>query len=499
MNHFPWLTAIVLFPISAGLLIPFFHFGGNKTVRWYTLGVCLLEFLLITYIFCYQYRFNNNYIQLKEDYDWINFMGFHWRLGIDGFSIGLILLTGFITTLAALAAWPVTRNPQLFHFLILAMYSGQIGLFASQDILLFFFMWELELVPIYLLLIIWGGKRRLYAATKFILYTAGSSIFILIGALIMGFYESGVPTFDFKMLIDKTYPIELEVLIYLSFLIAYAVKLPILPFHTWLPDTHGEAHYSTCMLLAGILLKMGGYGLIRINMQLLPHAHSLFGPWLVGIGAIQIVYAAFTSISQRNLKRRIAYSSVSHMGFVLIGIGSLTNIGLNGAFLQMISHGLIGASLFFLAGISYDRTRISFMDRMGGMGTTMPKIFALFTGSLMASMALPGMSGFTAELMIFFGIINNMTYSIVFKVLIVIIQAIGTFLTPIYLLSILRQMFYGYKSFEISIPYFKDAGPREIFVSICLFLPVIGIGIYPRFVSFIWSNETNYLLLQGFS
>jgi NAD(P)H-quinone oxidoreductase subunit 4 len=268
-------------------------------------------------------------------------MDFHWRLGVDGFSIGLILLTGFITTLAVLAAWPVTRNPRLFYFLMLAMYSGQIGLFASQDILLFFFMWELELLPVYLLLIIWGGKRRFYAATKFILYTAGSSIFILIGALIMAFYESNISTFDFRTLIHKSYPLELEIIIYLSFSIAYAVKLPIIPFHTWLPDTHGEAHYSTCMLLAGILLKMGGYGLVRINMELLPHAHSLFAPWLVSIGAIQIVYGALTSLSQRNLKRRIAYSSVSHMGFVLIGIGSLTNIGLNGAILQMISHGLI--------------------------------------------------------------------------------------------------------------------------------------------------------------
>nr|YP_004376556.1 NADH-plastoquinone oxidoreductase subunit 4 [Ptilidium ciliare var. pulcherrimum]ADK89650.1 NADH-plastoquinone oxidoreductase subunit 4 [Ptilidium ciliare var. pulcherrimum] len=499
MNHFPWLTIIVLFPISAGLLIPFFSSQGNRTIRWYTLGVCLLEFLLITYIFCYHYQFNNNNIQLKEDYNWINFMDFHWRLGIDGFSIGLILLTGFVTTLATLAAWPVTRNPELFYFLMLAMYSGQIGLFASQDILLFFFMWELELLPIYLLLIIWGGKRRLYAATKFILYTASSSIFILVGALIMGFHESNSSIFDFQSLISKTYPLELEVIIYSSFLIAYAVKLPILPFHTWLPDTHGEAHYSTCMLLAGILLKSGGYGLVRINMELLPHAHYLFAPWLVSVGAFQIVYSALTSLSQRNLKRRIAYSSVSHMGFVLIGIGSITNIGLNGAILQMISHGLIGTSLFFLSGISYDRTRTLFLHEMGGIATKMPKIFALFTSFSMASLALPGTSGFAGELMIFLGIVDNPNYSFVFRMTIIAIQAIGIILTPIYLLSMLRQMFYGYKLSNISITYLMDAGPREIFISICLFIPIIGIGIYPNFVLFIWDNKTDSLLLQTFS
>nr|YP_009943784.1 NADH-plastoquinone oxidoreductase subunit 4 [Douinia plicata]QOD95544.1 NADH-plastoquinone oxidoreductase subunit 4 [Douinia plicata] len=499
MNHYPRLTIIVIFPILAGLLIPFLSSEGNKIIRWYALGVCLLEFLLIIYIFCYQYEFNDNSIQLKEDYNWINFMDFHWRLGIDGFSIGLILLTGFITTLASLAAWPVTRNPRLFYFLMLSMYSGQIGLFASQDILLFFSMWELELLPIYLLLIVWGGKRRLYAATKFILYTAGSSIFIPIGALIIAFYKSNSSTFDFQVLIGKTYPLELEVIIYLSFLLAYAVKLPIVPFHTWLPDTHGEAHYSTCMLLAGILLKMGGYGLVRINMELLPHAHSLFAPWLVGAGAIQIVYGALTSLSQRNLKRRIAYSSVSHMGFVPIGIGSLTNIGLNGAILQMISHGLIGASLFFLSGISYERTRTLLLDQMGGIASSMPKIFTLFTGSSIASLALPGTSGFAAELMIFIGVVDNDDYSFLFKTIILVIQGIGIILTPIYLLSMLRQMFYGYKSSELSITYFKDAVPREIFISIFLFLPIIGIGIYPNFVLSIWDNKTDLLLSQRFS
>jgi NAD(P)H-quinone oxidoreductase subunit 4 len=249
MSNFPWLTTIVFLPISAGLVIPLFPSKGNNYIRWYTLGICLLEFLLITYVFCYQFKFNNQFIQLKEDYNWINFLDFHWRVGIDGLSIGLILLTGFITTLATLAAWPVTRNPRLFYFLMLAMYSGQVGLFASQDILLFFFMWELELIPVYLLLCIWGGKRRLYAATKFILYTAGGSIFILMGALTMGFYGSNQLTLDLQNLSTKSYPIELEIILYLGFFIAYAVKLPIFPLHTWLPDTHGEAHYSTCMLL----------------------------------------------------------------------------------------------------------------------------------------------------------------------------------------------------------------------------------------------------------
>lgn len=502
MNNYPWLTMIVLLPIFAGLLIPFTpsHKKGNNFIRWYTLGVCLLEFILITHIFCYHFDIENSSIQLKEDYNWINLIDFHWRLGIDGLSIGLILLTGFITTLAIPAAWPVTRSPRLFNSLMLAMYSGQVGLFASQDILLFFLMWELELIPVYLLISMWGGKKRLYAATKFILYTAVGSIPLLIGALTIGTYGSDAPTLDFQNSIHRSYPIALEIVLYLTFFITYAVKLPIFPLHTWLPDTHGEAHYSTCMLLAGILLKMGGYGLIRINMELLSHAHSIFAPYLVVVGASQIVYAALISLSQRNLKRRIAYSSISHMGFILIGIGSVTNIGLNGAILQMISHGLIGAALFSLAGASYDRTRTLFLDRMEGVGTSMPKTFVLFSSFSMASLALPGMSGFVAELMVFLGVVSSKNYSIVFKTIVTIMEAIGIILTPTYLLSMLRQMFYGYdnKVFKTSVYYIVDSGPREFYILICLLLPTIAIGLYPNLLLSLCNNKVEFILSHNY-
>nr|AKI29313.1 NADH-plastoquinone oxidoreductase subunit 4 [Selaginella uncinata] len=486
-SNYPWLTIIVLLPVLAGLLIPLLPspHGGNKIVRWYTLGICLLELLLITYILCYHFEFNSPFVRLREDYDWINFPSdFHWRLGIDGLSMGLILLTGFVTASATLAAWPVTRSPRLFHFLMLAMYSGQVGLFASQDILLFFLVWELELIPVYLLLCLWGGKRRLYAATKFILYTAGGSIFLLAGAITMGLYVPGEPALDFRVLADRSYPAALEMVLYLSFLMAYAVKLPILPLHAWLPDTHGEAHYSTCMLLAGVLLKMGGYGLIRINMELLPRAHSVLAPGLAVVGAIQIVCAALISLNQRSVKRRIAYSSVSHMGFVLIGIGSITEIGLEGAILQMISHGLIGAALFFIGGTSCDRMQTPFLGRMGGIAILMPRIFIMLSSFSIASSALPGMSGFAAELMVFLGVVGDKNCSYDLKIIVLVTGAIGVILTPIYLLSMLRQMFYGHSGVSTApmVPRAMDFGPREIFISICLLLPVIGIGLYPNLV-----------------
>nr|WBU95091.1 NADH-plastoquinone oxidoreductase subunit 4 [Cryptolepis sinensis] len=499
MNFFPWLTIIVVLPISAGSLIFFLPHRGNKVVRWYTICICILELLLTVYTFCYHFQPDDPLIQLLEDYKWIRFFDFHWRLGIDGLSIGPILLTGFITTLATLSAWPVTRDSRLFHFLMLAMYSGQIGSFSSRNLLLFFLMWELELIPVYLLLSMWGGKKRLYSATKFILYTAGGSIFLLLGVLGIGLYGSNEPTLNFETSANQSYPAVLEIIFYIGFFIAFAVKSPIIPLHTWLPDTHGEAHYSTCMLLAGILLKMGAYGLARINIELLSHAHYLFSPWLVIVGAIQIIYAASTSLGQRNLKKRIAYSSVSHMGFLIIGIGSITDTGLNGALLQIISHGFIGAALFFLAGTTYDRTRLLYLDEMGGIAITMPKIFTMFSSFAMASLALPGMSGFVAELIVFFGIITSHKYFLMPKILITFVMAIGMILTPIYSLSMSRQMFYGYKLFNVPNSYFFDSGPRELFLSISLFLPVLGIGMYPDFVLSLSVDKVEVILSNSFS
>ena len=499
MNNFPWLTLIVVFPISAGSLILFLPHRGNKVIRWYTLFICITELLITTYAFSYHFQLDDPLLQLTENYNWIHFFYFYWRLGIDGISIGPVLLTGFITTLATLAAWPVTRDSRLFHFLMLAMYSGQIGPFSSQDLLLFFIMWELELIPVYLLLSMWGGRKRLYSATKFILYTAGGSVFLLMGVLGIGLYGSNEPTLNFETSANQSYPVALEIIFYIGFLIAFAVKSPIIPLHTWLPDTHGEAHYSTCMLLAGILLKMGAYGLIRINMELLPHAHSIVSPWLMIIGTIQIIYAASTSLGQRNLKKRIAYSSVSHMGFIIIGIGSLSDTGLNGSILQIISHGFIGAALFFLAGTSYDRIRLVYLDEMGGMAIAIPKIFTTFSIFSMASLALPGMSGFVAELIVFFGILTSQKYLLMTKILITFIMAIGMILTPIYSLSMLRQMFYGYKLFNNDPnSSFFDSGPRELFVSTSILLPVIGIGIYPDFVFALSVDKVEAILSNFF-
>ncbi|MFZ4640429.1 MAG: NAD(P)H-quinone oxidoreductase subunit 4 [Nodosilinea sp.] len=496
LETFPWLTTIILLPLLASLAIPFLPDENGKTVRWYALIVGLIDFVLIVVAFSLNYDFSQSGLQLVETYTWVPQLDLKWSLGVDGLSMPLVLLTGFITTLATLAAWPVTLKPKLFYFLLLAMYSGQIGVFAVQDLLLFFLFWELELIPVYLLLSIWGGKKRLYAATKFILYTAGGSLFILVAALAMAFYGDTV-SFDMGLLAQKVYPLRLQILLYLAFLVAYAVKLPIIPLHTWLPDAHGEATAPVHMLLAGILLKMGGYALIRMNFAMLPDAHAYFAPILVILGCVNIVYAALTSFAQRNLKRKIAYSSISHMGFVLIGIASFTNLGLSGAMLQMVSHGLIGASLFFLVGATYDRTHTLILEEMGGVGKKMPKIFAMFTACSLASLALPGMSGFVAELMVFVGFATSDAYSFTFRLIAVLFMAIGVILTPVYLLSMLREIFYGPENKAlVEHEVLVDAEPREVFIIACLLVPIIGFGFYPKLLTQIYDATTQHLNIR---
>ncbi len=482
-TSFPWLSTIIMLPLAAALFIPIIPDKDGRTVRWYALGVGLADFALSLYALWKHYDFSEAGYQLSESVTWLPQLGVNWSLAIDGLSMPLVVLTGLVTTLSILAGWQVKEKPRLFYFLMLVMYSAQIGVFCAQDLIQFFLIWELELVPVYLLIAIWGGPKRRYAATKFILYTAGASIFILIAALSMAFYGGGALTFDLTQLGLKDYSLGFELLMYAGLLIAYGVKLSVFPLHTWLPDAHGEASAPVSMILAGVLLKMGGYALIRMNVEMLPNAHAYFAPVLAVLGVVNIVYGALASFAQRNLKRRMAYSSISHMGFVLLGVASFTDLGMSGAMLQMVSHGLIASVMFFLAGVTYDRTHTLNMDEMGGLGKKMPSTFALFTIASMASLALPGMSGFVGELMVFLGFANSEIYSTSFKTIIVFLAAVGLIITPMYLLSMLREMFYGKEGKAVEGKVFLDMKPRELFIAASLMLPIIGIGFYPKLIT----------------
>ena len=489
LDTLPWLTILIALPALAVGLIPLLPDREGKVVRWYALGIGLLEFALTIWVFWQHYDFASASFQLSEQYPWVPQIGLSWAVTVDGLSVPLIVLTGFINTLAIFASWNVTQKPKLFYSLMLLLYSAQIGVFAAQDLLLFFILWEIELVPVYLLISIWGGPRRFYAATKFILYTALGSIFILVAGLAMAFYGDTV-TFDMALLGQKHYPLAFEICSYVALLIAFGVKLPIFPFHTWLPDAHGEASAPVSMILAGVLLKLGGYGLLRMNVEMLPNAHVYLAPVLAVLGVVNIVYGALNAFSQGNLKRCLACSSISHMGFVLIGIATLSEVGLNGAMLQMLSHGLIAAALFFLAGATYERTHTLVIEKMGGVAALMPKVFALFTATAMASMALPGMSGFVSELTVFLGVSTSAVYTVPFKIVIVLLAAVGLILTPIYLLSMIRRVFYGQSMLaEQSVPW-MDAKPREIFIATCLLVPIIGIGLYPKLATQVYDVKT---------
>ncbi|WP_346292826.1 NAD(P)H-quinone oxidoreductase subunit 4 [Sphaerothrix gracilis] len=479
-EQFPWLTTLILLPLLAALPIPLLSNKG-KLIHTYALGVGLLEFGLILFTFGRYYDLQQASFQLAETYAWVPQLGLNWSVAADGLSMPLVILSGLVTTLALLASWNVTHKPRLYFSLLLMMFSAQLGVFLAQDILLFFLMWELELVPVYLLISIWGGQKRLYAATKFILYTAVASVFILVAALAMAFYGDTV-TFNMAELGLKSYPLAFQVFAYTGFLIAFGVKLPIFPFHTWLPDAHSEAPAPVSMILAGVLLKMAGYGLIRMNIEMLSDAHLYFAPVLAVFGVINILYASLTAFAQDNLKRRLAYSSIAHMGFVLLGLAAFTTLGISGALLQMISHGLIAAALFFLSGVTYERTHTLAMEKMGGMAKSMPVVFALFTAGAMASLALPGMSGFVGELSVFLGLATSDAYNAFFKALVIFLAAAGVILSPIYLLSMLRRIFYGEPSpalAEISAQ-FSDIKPRESFIALCLIIPIIAIGLYPQ-------------------
>jgi len=521
-DRFPWLTAIVLLPLVASLLIPVLPDKEGKRVRWYALGVGIADFVLMCYTFWKHYDTSSATFQLVEKYAWVPQLGLSWAVSVDGLSVPLVLLAGLVTTLSIFAAWQVDLKPRLFYFLMLVLYSAQIGVFVAQDVLLLFIMWEVELIPVYLLVSIWGGQKRQYAATKFLLYTAAASIFILVAGLAMALYGGGNISFDMVELGMKDYPLGLELLLYAGLLIAFGVKLAVFPLHTWLPDAHGEASSPVSMILAGVLLKMGGYGLIRLNLELLSDAHVYFAPLLAMLGVVNIIYGAFNSFAQTNMKRRLAYSSVSHMGFVLLGIASFTDLGINGAMLQMISHGLIASVLFFLAGVTYDRTHTMAMKEMGGIGQAMPKVFALFTISAMASLALPGMSGFASELSVFVGVTTSDIYGSTFRTVTVFLASVGVILTPIYLLSMLRQVFYNSgavptcditPSCDITdadlqnqgdqeavcfgtncvLPAeaeFDDARPREVFIAACFLVLIIGIGIYPKMAMQVYDVKT---------
>ncbi len=490
---FPWLSSIVLLPVIGALTMPLLPKGVEKNsniARNVSIIFLLIDFLLIATVIALFFDKNNSNLQLIERISWLPSIGLEWSLGVDGISAPLVVLSGLITLLSALASWKVNNKKRLYFALLLVQASAQALVFLSQDFLLFFLAWELELVPVYLLIAIWGGTRREYAATKFILYTALASLLILISGLAIAL--SG-PEFSLNLseMAAKVPSGSFAIFCYLGFLIGFGVKLPIFPLHTWLPDAHGEANAPVSMLLAGVLLKMGGYALLRFNVQILPEAHVKLAPALIIIGIVNIIYGALNAFAQDNVKRRIACSSISHMGFVLLGIGAIDALGISGAMLQMISHGLIAAAMFFVTGSFYERTNTLSIPNMGGLAKVLPITFALFLTSSLASLALPGMSGFISEITVFLGITSQEGFTSFFRAITILLAAIGLVLTPIYLLSMCRRVFFGPRIPALATV--EEMNYRELTVSLSLLIPTLVIGFWPRIAMDLYETSTNAL------
>ncbi len=490
---FPWLSLIILLPAAGALFMPLLPGSETKSAgapRNLALGVLLADLLIMMVAFGRFFDSRQSDLQLVEKVNWIPFIGLQWSLGTDGISTPLVLLSGLITLLSVAASWNIKSKTRLYFGLLLLQASAQSLVFLSQDFLLFFLAWELELVPVYLLIAIWGGNRRLYAATKFILYTALASLLILISGLALAQYGNDF-TLNLTELANKTPSENISILCYLGFLIGFGVKLPIFPLHTWLPDAHGEANAPVSMLLAGVLLKMGGYALLRFNVQILPQAHQQLAPALIVIGIVNIVYGALNAFAQDNVKRRIACSSVSHMGFVLLGIGAIDALGISGAMLQMISHGLIAAAMFFITGAFYERTKTLSIPNMGGLAKVLPITFAFFLASSLASLALPGMSGFVSEITVFLGITSQDRFTSLFRASTIFIAAIGLVLTPVYLLSMCRRVFFGPRIPALAT--ISDLNPRELSIGLSLLVPTLIIGFWPRVAINLYEASTNLL------
>ena len=493
---FPWLSLIVLLPAAGALFMPLLPGDDDQPSPWprnLALVVLLVDLLLMLVVFATRFDPSIDSLQLVERVSWLPVIGLEWSLGADGLSAPLVVLSGLVTLLSVAASWSVQQKSRLYFALLLVQASAQGIVFLSQDFLLFFLAWELELVPVYLLIAIWGGQNRQYAATKFILYTALASLLILISGLALALSGDQF-TLNLTELAARSPGGSFGLLCYLGFLVGFGVKLPMFPLHTWLPDAHGEANAPVSMLLAGVLLKMGGYALLRFNVQMLPDAHLTLAPALVILGIVNIVYGALNAFAQDNVKRRIACSSVSHMGFVLLGIGAVNALGVSGAMLQMVSHGLIAAAMFFVTGVFYERTKTLSIPNMGGLAKALPITFAFFLASSLASLALPGMSGFISEITVFLGITSQENFTSLFRAITVLMAAIGLVLTPIYLLSMCRRVFFGPRI--PALARVEDMQPRELVIGLSLLVPTLVIGIWPRVAMDLYEASTDALANQ---
>ncbi len=485
------LSLILLISSIAGLAVAILPNMEESKAR----TICLYSSLATLFIAIRQYFIyfdsSNTGIQLVEKYDWIGKI--QLSLGVDGLGFSMVLLMAILMPVCLIASKPIAEKKQarLYYSLIMFLSVAVYAVFMAQDIFLFFLAWELELVPMYFLIAIWGSKNRNYASMKFLIYTFAAGVALLVA--IFGLLSAtGFATYDMVDLshLSKGLALSTQTFLFAMFALCFLVKLPSIPFHTWLPDAHVEAPTPVSMLLAGILLKMGCYGLLRFGLEFFPIVVVKFAPWIAIFGAINIIYAAYAALIQKDMKKLIAYSSVSHMGFVLLGLGALNSAGYNGAAFQMFSHGLISAALFMLIGMIYERAHTREISELGGLAKVMPKTYYIFIMAAMANLGLPGLSGFVGESLVFYGSYTAVLDAPVFKIC-TAVAALGVILTAAYMLWLNQRVFYG----KINEKWMTltDIRASEVLVLSVLLGGSLIIGFYPKFINKIYEPQLSSL------
>lgn len=471
----PILSVLVFLPMLGIIPLFFLSQKNDKVLKSYTLALSLAEFVLSLRLW---FGFNETSagMQFVERYNWLPQYGISYYVGIDGFSLLLIMLTTFLTPICVLATWEdVQFRVKEFMICLLFMMSGMIGVFVSLDVFLFYVFWELQLIPMYLLIGVWGNPaRRVYAAIKFFLYTMFGSLLMLVAILVLYFYHGKVTgnyTFDLLKLYGLNVPFQMQFWMFLAFALAFAIKVPMFPFHTWLPDAHTEAPTVGSVILAAVLLKMGTYGFLRFNMPLFPEAAYYFVPLFSILAIIGIIYGALVSMVQTDLKRLIAFSSVSHLGFVMLGLFTYTMQGVQGGIIQMINHGLSTGALFLIVGVIYERRHTRMIADFGGLSTPMPIYAAIFMVVALSSIGLPGLNGFVGEFLILLGAFKvNKLYAA--------LAATGVIFAACYMLWMFQRVMFGKVTNEKN-ENLPDLSWREIAYFAPLLLFIVWIGVYP--------------------